>query len=380
MWSDDSTQFKVDSISVVESDRLSLKDIPNDDVKIYVFSNHDTNEFERLSLRVAYEDENAPVGSDNYLQRNLLSKGEIKLDKKIPGPEYAWVFLNGKFLTSQADYTLSDNREYIVLAEQPIKDDRIEILYFTAEVSKKKFAYRIFKDVLNRYHYKRINSAKEYELATDLNWYDLSINLKSSDGLDEPNRELAIPGIIFVNGERIEYFVKQGNILRQLRRGTLGTGIRDIHSRNSRVFHQGVSETIPYQDTTLTQTFTGDGTATTFNLNWTPASINEFDVFVAGTRLRKATPIANANDGIDYNYYEYDSTLDQDSPGGDVAVPAEFTVENNILTLVTAPLADTEVRIIRKTGKIWNDDGVSLANSKNTVSRFLTDSTYKLAR
>ena len=380
LWADDSTQFKIDSINIVESDRLSLKDIPNDDVKIYVFSNHDTNEFERLSLRVAYEDENAPAGSDNYLSRNLLSKGEIKLDKKIPGPEYAWVFLNGKFLTSQADYTLSDNREYIILSEQPIKDDRIEILYFTADVSKKKFAYRIFKDVLNRYHYKRINSAMEYELATDLNWYDLSINLKSSDGLDEPNRELAIPGIIFINGERIEYFVKQGNILRQLRRGTLGTGVKDVHPRHSRVFHQGVSETIPYQDTTYTQTFTGDGSSTTFNLNWTPNSVNEFDVFVAGTRLRKATPIVNANDGIDYNYYEYDSTLDQDSPGGDVVVPAEFTVENNILTLVTAPLADTEVRIIRKTGKIWNDDGVSLASSKNTISRFLTDSTYKLAR
>jgi hypothetical protein len=220
----------------------------------------------------------------------------------------------------------------------------------------------------------------EYDLAVDLNWYDLSINLKSSDGLDEPNKELAIPGIIFINGERIEYFVKQGNVLRQLRRGTLGTGVKDVHSANSRVFHQGVSETIPYQDTTYTQLFTGDGAAKTFNLNWTPTSVNEFDVFVAGTRLRKATPIDPNNSTADTNYYQYNEALDQDSPGGDVVVPAEFTVENNILTLVTAPLADTEIRIIRKTGKIWNDDGISLASSKNTISRFLTDSTYKLAR
>jgi hypothetical protein len=380
LYFDDSTDFKIDSIRVVDSERLSLKDIPTQDVKIYVFSNHDTNEFERLSLRVSYEDTNAAEGSANYLTRNLLSRGEIKLDKKIPGPEYAWVFLNGKFLTSQADYTLSDNRQSIILSERPIKNDRIEILYFTADVSKQKFAYRIFKDVLNRYHYKRINSGMEYDLAVDLNWYDLSINLKSSDGLDEPNKELAIPGIIFINGERIEYFVKQGNVLRQLRRGTLGTGVKDVHSANSRVFHQGVSETIPYQDTTYTQLFTGDGAAKTFNLNWTPTSVNEFDVFVAGTRLRKATPIDPNNSTADTNYYQYNEALDQDSPGGDVVVPAEFTVENNILTLVTAPLADTEIRIIRKTGKIWNDDGISLASSKNTISRFLTDSTYKLAR
>lgn len=380
LYLDDSTNFKIDSVKVVESNRLSLKEIPNEDVKIYVFSNHDTNEFERLSLRVAYEDENAPEGSDNYLKRNLLSKGEIQLDAKIPGPEYAWVFLNGKFLTSQADYTLSDNREIIILSEEPVKDDRIEILYFTANVSNKKFAFRIFKDILNRYHYKRINSGMEYELANDLNWYDLSINLKSSEYLDEPNKELALPGIVFINGERIEYFVKQGNVLRQLRRGTLGTGVKDLHPRNSRVFHQGVSETIPYQDTTHTQSFTGDGTQTTFNLNWTPSSVNEFDVFVAGKRLRKATPVDPNNSTIDYNYYEYNADLDQDSPGGDVIIPAEFTVENNILTIPTAPLANTEITIIRKTGKIWNDDGVSLASSKNTISKFLTDSTYKLAR
>jgi len=380
LYFDDSTNFKIDSVKVVESDRLSLKEIPDEDVKIYVFSNHDTNEFERLSLRVRYSDANAPVGSDNYIAKNLLSRGEIQLNTKIPGPEYAWVFVNGKFLTSQSDYILSDNREIIILSEQPNENDLIEVLYFTADVSNKKFAFRIFKDLLNRYHYKRINSNREYELAADLNWFDLSIVLKDSEGLDEPNKELAIPGIIFVNGERIEYFVKQGNVLRQLRRGTLGTGIKEVHAKNSRVFHQGVSETIPYQDTTYTQQFTGDGTQTTFNLNWTPASVNEFDVFVAGTRLRKATPVDPNNTTADYNYYEYNQTLDQDSPGGDEIIAAEFTVENNVLTLNTAPLDNTEIKVIRKTGKIWNDDGVSLASSKNTIAKFLTDSTYKLAR
>ena len=108
--------------------------------------------------------------------------------------------------------------------------------------------------------------------------------------------------------------------------------------------------------------------------------MNEFDVFVAGKRLRKAIPVDPNNTTADYNYYVYDETKDQDSPGGDVVVAPEFTIQNNILTVVNAPLNNTEVKIIRKTGKIWNDDGVSLANSKNTISKFLTDSTYKLAR
>ena len=34
-------------------------------------------------------------------------------------------------------------------------------------------------------------------------------------------------GVLFINGERIEYFVKDGNSLQQLRRGTMGTGVKD---------------------------------------------------------------------------------------------------------------------------------------------------------
>lgn len=380
LYFDDSTDFRIDSINVVESDRLSLKDIPTEDVKIYVFSNHDTNEFERLSYCVNYDGTEAPEGSADYFAKNLLSKGHIVLNSIIPSANYAWVFLNGKFLTAQSDYILAEDGKTIILSNAPILNDQIEILYFTAPVSKKKFAFRIFKDMLNRYHYKRINSEREYRLTSPLNYYDLAIVLDSSDGLDEPNRQSSIPGIIFIDGERIEYYEKDGNVLRQLRRGTLGTGVKELHNQGSRVFHQGTSETIPYQDTTYTQKFVGDGSTNEFILNWTPSSVNEFDVFVAGKRLRKAIPVDPNNTTADYNYYVYDETKDQDSPGGDVVVAPEFTIQNNILTVVNAPLNNTEVKIIRKTGKIWNDDGVSLANSKNTISKFLTDSTYKLAR
>ena len=83
---------------------MSLKDIPTEDVKIYVFSNHDTNEFERLSYCVNYDGTEAPEGSADYFAKNLLSKGHIVLNSIIPSANYAWVFLNGKFLTAQSDY------------------------------------------------------------------------------------------------------------------------------------------------------------------------------------------------------------------------------------------------------------------------------------
>ena len=69
--------------------------------------------------------------------------------------------------------------------------------------------------------------------------------------------------------------------------------------------------------------------------------------------------------------------LIKNSNGHDIYVIDNNSSDNSISFLKTE---FSEVKIIRKTGKIWNDDGVSLANSKNTISKFLTDSTYKLAR
>jgi hypothetical protein len=41
-----------------------------------------------------------------------------------------------------------------------------------------------------------------------------------------------MPGVVFVDKERIEYFTKSGNTLGQLRRGTLGTGIKGHRIRH----------------------------------------------------------------------------------------------------------------------------------------------------
>ena len=72
----------------------------------------------------------------------------------------------------------------------------------------------------------------------------------------------------------IEYFTKSGNTLGQLRRGTLGTGIKD-HSDGTLVVDASGTQTIPYADTIYTNTFTGDGSTVVFALSQTPASASE---------------------------------------------------------------------------------------------------------
>jgi hypothetical protein len=139
-------------------------------------------------------------------------------------------------------------------------------------------------------------------LAKPLAYDDLRIEVEDATDLPEPNKGKNLPGIIFVNGERIEYFVKENNLLRQLRRGTLGTGVKELHEQGSEVFDQNADKTVPYQDVTQTQIETADGNTDQFVLKFTASSINEFEVFVAGKRLRKTS--------ID----EFDPVLALDSP------------------------------------------------------------------
>jgi hypothetical protein len=53
--------------------------------------------------------------------------------------------------------------------------------------------------------------------------------------------------------------VKEDNTLRQIRRGTLGTGVKSVHSAGTKVYNQSSSKTIPYRDRTLTQSIVADG-------------------------------------------------------------------------------------------------------------------------
>ena len=124
-----------------------------------------------------------------------------------------------------------------------------------------KFGFRQFKDMLNRTHYKRIDGDKNYILGKDLKAHDKVIELVDASGITNHRRILNIPGIVFVNGERIEYRQKEGNLLKQLQRGTLGTGVKDIHTHGTEVYDQILMLPMSYKDETISTVFTADGTS-----------------------------------------------------------------------------------------------------------------------
>ena len=377
----DSTQPTLGKIELVETDVLNLAEAPKswETVDIYVFSNHDINEFERDSYDVVWNTTLAPSGTDEYIDKNLLSKGYIQLQKPAVSANYVWIIKNGRILTPQVDYKISNNKQGIQLYEKVKPADTIDVLQFAAPISKPKFGYRIFKDMLNRYHYKRLNRDNQYELQQPLNYYDQTIQLKDATGIQEPNPDLGIPGVVWIDKERIEYYTVDGNLLRRLRRGTLGTGIKNVYDTNTTLIGQGIDETIPYKDQTSKTIFIGDSSTKQFLLDFVPSSVNEIEVFLGGVRLRKD------------NVVTFDPTKDQDSPEADVTIAPEFTIETIVWgdSVVTAlyladyidPPADgTRIEIVRKTGKIWNDTGKTIADSENQIAKFITDKTISLPR
>ena len=380
-WEVDSTQAIIGNIALVETNVLSLSEAPNEweTIDIYVFSNHDINGFERNTYDIVWNTNQAPLGTQFYIDKNLLSRGFIKLEKPALSANYVWVFKNGIMLTPQQDYKLDASRTGVQLYDKVTSNDKVEVLQFTALTSNPKFGYRIFKDMLNRFHFKRLNKDNQYTLQQPLNYYDSNIQLVDSTGIQEPNKALGVPGVVWIDKERIEYFTVDGNLLRQIRRGTLGTGIKEQYPTATIVQGQGIEENIPYKDETTKTTFVGDASSTEFLLDFVPTSVNEIDVFLAGTRLRKDTIVT------------FDRTVDQDSPEADVIVAPQYTIENivtesgtvTVLTLadyIDAPADGTLIEVTRRTGKVWNDFGKSLADSENQIAKFITDKTISLPR
>jgi hypothetical protein len=377
----------VTNVSYVLGDGITFRFPPaaTDAVLIYQFSNHDVNDFARKTYDVI---NNTQINANNpdYFIRNLLAEGIIELKTSSISANYVWIIKNGTLLSPNVDYIL-ENSTRIKLAQRPAQTDNFDILQFrnlTAVLPK--FGYRLFKDILGRTHFKRLNQENSYVLAEPLNYYDIRIKLEDATGIEQPIRQKNQPGVLFIEGERIEYFEVNGNTLLQLRRGTLGTSIKEVYNEGTRLFGQGRDETVKYRDQVLTKKETADGSEVEFDLgfdisdllvNYTTFTgrsnvdpVDFVEVFVGGRRLRKKS------------IQQFDATTDQDSPEADITVAPEFEMDiaNNRIVLNQAPANGVRVEIVRKIGKIWNEPGKSLAASENEIGKFLRGATIQLPK
>ena len=348
----------------------------DDIINVYSFTNHDVTGLERYTYDMVARS-SLTKGLDEFTRFHSIKGGKIELASAAVGVQYVWVMVDGEWLMPTVDYELSLDKRIVHLKDAPADGVTVDVLHFAAPVSSPRIAFRQFKDILNRTHYKRVDNAQGIVLAQDLNDFDLRIEVEDATLLPNPDRRSNKPGIMFIQGERIEYFVKDGNTLRQLRRGTLGTGVGISYPAGTAIEAQGPNKNIPYADEVITTNIDATEGQTRVVLDWIPtAGVNEFELFVAGRRMRKT------------ELEVFDPTLAIDSPQGDITLPAEFTVEltyneNGSVALaeivLTSPTSEgNRITIVRKQGKLWTDPGTPLKDMQNDIGNFLRQSVSEL--
>jgi len=355
------------------------------EIEITSFFNHDILDIQRKE-EVITPAISLTAGTVDYFTFRRKQRGLFMLDRVTLSDDYVWVIKNGTLLSHSIDWRLLDDRQ--TLEVKNVNDtDTISIIGFSPNTTAEQYGFMQFKDMLNRTIYKRLNKNKQTFILNDVGQFDVSITVDNASILDEPNPEGNLPGVIYVNGERIEYFGKSDNTINRLRRGTLGTGVPTIHASGTKVLNIGISETIPYKDEYITETFVAVDSSNVFYLNYDPlvtvgtvddgsttytewfrntipdnfGQCDEIEVFVAGRRLKKKP------------YLLHNNVLHPESPEGDAQYEAEFSVTShaNAVRLTSPPPDDTKIVVVKKIGKVWNDPNTSLVDSDNNITNFI---------
>lgn len=263
-------------------------------------------------------------------------------------------------------------------------------------------AYRYFYDLLGRTHYKRLGQPNSTVLAQNLYIEDTIVVVEDSSNLTLPDPINNKPGVVLIDGERIEFFVIQNNVLRQLRRGTLGTSPRDIHYAGTLVIDQGSNQTIPYQDK-IQKYVTATTTATLYDYDLRNVSTSSVKIdFVDSAAFTDQVEVRYRGKVLlkpGLTTYQHNSEITFDSSSTlstssvvDVYVPPDFTI-NTVTGVLTLNSSTVEVvpggrlEVIKRVGSSWYNINDTLANNTTpqakfissvaaVMPRYLTSSTY----
>ena len=159
---------------------------------------------------------------------------------------YVWVWLNGVPQVADYDYYISGTKLIMTPASGSIlASDMITVSGMRQAEQRSGIAFRIWKDMFDKTSYYRIATANITTLSTALTMTDIEINVTDATKLMTPVPTTASPGVIFINGERIEYWEIDGNKLKRIRRGTWGTGAHATHASGSEVVDSSKQQLIP---------------------------------------------------------------------------------------------------------------------------------------
>jgi hypothetical protein len=305
---------------------------------------------------------------------------QYTMSRAVLDDSYVWVSLDGKPLVANIDYVVLDDHITVEISNNYSYNlgSTVLITSISTQVINTSIGYRQFKDILGRTQFKRISESNSTVLTRDLLLTDTEIYVKDASVLTIPSPSTNIPGVIFINSERIEYMAINGNVLSVIKRSTLGTGAGIDYPATTTVVDAGVIQSVPDRSftfiqnliTTNTSTYTiststtkqtGDGITLTANIS----GKDQIEVWYAGRQLSKTAQISH-NNNIGFDSGENNS---------DTVIPPEFTVDVASQTLTLMPIdglnQGMRLTIIQRKDGVWQYPGQSLLDGTTAQSNFL---------
>lgn len=179
---------------------------------------------------------------------------------------YLWVTLNNVRLSLNHDFEIQNGK--LLIKRSISATDVLVVNHFSENTIKHRIAWRMYKDVIGQTNFYRMIDDATTVLTKKLSKLDVQIEVKDGSKLANPSLTTNTPGVVFVGSERITYWEKTGNILKNIRRGTMGTGVAFAHYIGDTVIDTSVRQQVPegyskvwYGDITVdgsTDTMTAD--------------------------------------------------------------------------------------------------------------------------
>jgi hypothetical protein len=198
---------------------------------------------------IDYDEDGTPIVSSNNIDTIIRSEyldtalGTRAEDIDVDGGAYVDTYSSHapEELVPGITYDTLDLRVYTKInGKTSIVNGNIVAIYDVV-------GYKMFENMVGDTVYLRIADAFTSPLTTDLNRTDTVIHVADVNKLPTPSVSTNTPGIVFIGAERITYWTVDNvaNTLGQIRRGTQGTAIADVHLSGKLVVDGSLRQQVP---------------------------------------------------------------------------------------------------------------------------------------
>jgi hypothetical protein len=206
-----------------------------------------------------------------------LAGRRYQISRPALNDNYVWVIVNGIPLVNKLDYEILDDLVTVQISSrfEHTASDKITIISISdSPLATTVLGYRVFNDIFNRTHFKRLSKQNTTYLTRPLYFTDTEIYVADAEVLTPPLVAKNMPGVVIIDGERIEFFTITGNTLGQLRRSTLGTAPSFYSQENTKVIDQGLDQTVPFKETTYKQVVLTSTSTNTYSISAVDCVVN----------------------------------------------------------------------------------------------------------